>query len=268
MGEGAGELIEQIEDAFVAQWSHFGRWPPAQLRDEDGVLWTENPITHLPYNAVLRTRVTGDADAVVARVIERYRERDVAFMWLEHPTARPDDLGLRLRAHGLEPVEFATGMSLELDEWEPRPASPLVREVRDDDDLRAYAGLIMRYWEVPPDDRPLVEDLNRYWSGGRTRGHRFIAVAEDGTTLGKGYLSLAGRPGVAAIFGMSVLPEARGRGIGAALTTAMLSRAREAGCGRAVLHSSEGAVSLYRRAGFVERCPLTVYATTPLWSDK
>jgi ribosomal protein S18 acetylase RimI-like enzyme len=64
------------------------------------------------------------------------------------------------------------------------------------------------------------------------------------------------------------VPEARGRGVGGAITTTMIRRAREAGCGRVVLHSSERAVGLYRRAGFVDRCRLTVYATSPLWSDK
>jgi hypothetical protein len=50
-------------------------------------------------------------------------------------------------------------------------------------------------------------------------------------------------------------------GSGGAMTVAMLNRAKAAGCVRTVLHSSERAVDLYRRAGFVPRCPLTAYAT-------
>jgi ribosomal protein S18 acetylase RimI-like enzyme len=262
------ELIRDIEEAFVSQWSHFGRWPRGELHDQDGVLWIETPMKRLPYNAVIRTHLQDhQADSIVDRLLARYRDRGVDFMWLGHPTATPGDLGERLIARGLRPVEHATGMSLELSKWAPVEPAARVEEVTDDAGLAMYGSLIVRYWEIPPHEQALVTDLNRYWSGGRTRGHRFLAFSDAGAPLGKGYLSLEGPPGVAAIFGMSVLPEARGRGIGAAITVAMLNRAKAAGCGRAVLHSSERAVGLYRRAGFVPRCALTAYATSALWSE-
>ena len=47
----------------------------------------------------------------------------------------------------------------------------------------------------------------------------------------------------------------------------MLQRAKQHGCHRAVLHSTDMAVGVYRRVGFVERCTLTVFATASLWSD-
>jgi ribosomal protein S18 acetylase RimI-like enzyme len=57
---------------------------------------------------------------------------------------------------------------------------------------------------------------------------------------------------------MSVTPEARGRGIASDLTTTLLERAKELGCRRVVLHSSEMAVDVYRRAGVVDCCSMTV----------
>ena len=65
---------------------------------------------------------------------------------------------------------------------------------------------------------------------------------------------------------MSVRAEARGRGVARGLTTTLLERAQELGCRRVVLHSSAMAVGLYRSAGFIDRCHLTVYATRQLWS--
>jgi predicted GNAT family acetyltransferase len=65
---------------------------------------------------------------------------------------------------------------------------------------------------------------------------------------------------------MSVRPEARRRGVAAGMTATLLRRAIAEGCTRAVLHSTAMAAGVYRRAGFVEQCPLTIYATTPLWS--
>jgi GNAT superfamily N-acetyltransferase len=73
---------------------------------------------------------------------------------------------------------------------------------------------------------------------------------------------------VAAIYGMSVRPELRGHGIAGDLTETLLEHAKALGCRRVVLHSSEMAVGVSRRAGFVECCPLLFFATAPIWSGK
>ena len=171
-------VVADIEDAFAAHWSLFGTWPKGELHDEDGVLWFETPIAHLPYNGVIRTRIEGDADDAVRKLVARLRGRGVQFFWLVHPSARPADLGERLTAAGVPAVETARG-------------------------------------------------------------------------IGKGYVSFAGPPGVAALFAMSVLPAARGRGV----------------AGGSSVHSSDMARGVYRRIGFVEQCRLPFHATTAIWSS-
>jgi ribosomal protein S18 acetylase RimI-like enzyme len=201
-------------------------------------------------------------------VVERFRARGVQFFWLVHPSVHPADLSDRLAAQGLHAVDNATGMSLELAHWEgTEPAAGVVyREVLDAADLQAYQELTVGYWEVTDQrDVVLVGEFQRELGPDRAPGHRYLALV-DGVPVGKGYLSLAGPPGVAAIYGMSVRPEARGRGIAGGLTTMLLTRAKEVGSRRVVLHSTEMAVGVYRRSGFVERCRFTVFATAPLWS--
>jgi GNAT superfamily N-acetyltransferase len=261
------DVVTEIEEAFVAHWSVFGRWTHGRLYDQSGVLWFETPIEHLPYNGVIRTQIEGEADAVIAGILDRFRSRKVPFFWLVHPSAKPDDLGERLAAHDLNPVENAIGMSLELESWEAVDPSEGAdyREVLDDDDLQAFHELTTAYWEIPDDQAPLVGRFQREWGPGRSPGHRYLAYV-DGVPVGKGYLSVAGPPGVGAIYAMMTLPEARGRGVASGMTTVLLSRAKELGCKRVILHSSDMAVGVYRRAGFVERCRFTVFATAPLWS--
>jgi GNAT superfamily N-acetyltransferase len=260
------ERVRDIEEALFAHWSLFGRPPTGALHDADGLLWFETPITRLPYNGVIRTRL-GDgaaADAAIAAAVERFRARGVEFLWFDHPSATPSDLGERLAAHGLRPAERIACMALDLRGLEPPAPTPGVvfREVLDDADVEAYSGLTIRYWEIPEREQHLVGALHRAWG---TPGIRYLAEL-DGAPVGKGYLSLAGPAGVAALFGMSVRPEARRRGVAAGLTATLLRRAIAEGCTRAVLHSTAMAAGVYRRAGFVEQCPLTIYATTPLWS--
>jgi len=194
--------ITDIEEAFAAHWSLFGKWPKGELHEEDGVLWFETPIAHLPYNGVIRTRIDGASGSVIARLISRFRSRGVQFFWFAHPSAHPADLGERLTGAGVPVVETATGMSLELDGWEA-PATPpggvTYREVLDERDLLSYHRLTAAYWELPESDSAAVEELQRALAPGRVPGHRYLALV-DGSAVGKGYVSLAGPPGVAALF--------------------------------------------------------------------
>jgi GNAT superfamily N-acetyltransferase len=263
------EAVRELEEALVGHWSHLGRWPKGALVEDHGTLRYETPIPCLPYNGVIRTTIIGDPDEVVADVLDSFRRRDVECLWWVHPSALPGDLGRRLAANGLSAVEHVAGMAMELGDWQPQPTPPDVRyeAVETVDTLRAYADLVVAYWEVPDESRPLVEEVNAYRAPGSASAHRWLALV-GGRPVGKVLLSLAAPAGIAAIYGMSVLPELRGRGIAGGLTTVALRRARDLGCRRVVLHSSEMAVGVYERAGFSKVCPLTVYANAPIWTSR
>ena len=256
-------IVQDIEDAFVAHWSRLGRWPGAELVDRHGVLRFATRLRELPYNGVLRTAIEDRPDDVVEGVVREYAERGADFFWLVHPSATPADLPDRLSAAGLRAVESATGMSLDLDEWDSTPPAraPSVdfAEVLGDDGLRVYEDIAITRRELDETDGNGVVQ--------RTRAHRWLALV-DGRPVGKAFLSLAGPARVAAIYGMSVRPEARGKGIARGLTHALLRQAKSLGYRRAVLHSSETALGVYRRAGFVERCRFTFFATTPIYSGE
>lgn len=264
------ERTIEIEDAFVGHWSHFGRWPQGRLVEDSGTLRFETPIAQLPYNGVIRSRIDADPDRVVHRVVEGFRQRKVGFVWVVHPSAMPSDLSNRLDAVDLPLVELATGMSRELDELPPAPLRDDVvfREVVDDRTMSDYTDLIFGYWEVPATSRALVAGVNRYWVPERTPVIRWVAYDSDNHPIGKMLLSLSAPPGVAALYGMSVLPETRGRGVASDMTLLALHRARALGRQRVVLHASEMAVNVYRRVGFKAHCHLAIHGTAPLWTTK
>jgi ribosomal protein S18 acetylase RimI-like enzyme len=189
----------------------------------------------------------------------------VPFMWVVLPSDRPDDLSRRLRTAGLDLVEQATGMDLDLDAWKGHgsPTDVEIRRATEDATLRDYETLIRTYWSVPEEDRHHIERLNRYWSGDRSPGERYVAYL-DGRPVGKLFARLAGLP-VLAIFGVAVLPEARGRGIATSLMSTAISEGHALGARQVVLHSSAMAQALYRRMGFEPLCTLDVYATGPLF---
>lgn len=268
----AEDDVRAIEDAFVAHWSNFGLGPGGSYHDDGDLVWIEAPVPQLPYNAVLRSKLVDHVDGRIAGLASHFRQREVNFMWLVHPTAQPPDLATRLAAHRLALVETATGMSIDLNSWTknrtaraPDADGPIVyREVQSDVDMDGFEVLMAYYWELPPESRRYAYGINRWVGyGPDAPGVRWIAYMGD-EPVGKAYLSLLGRPETAAVFGVSVRREARGHGVATVLTEHLLERAVELGRRRVVLHSSEMAVNLYRRMGFEDRCALPVYATSRL----
>jgi len=263
--------IPAIEEALINQWSIFGHAPGGVWHDDRDLIWTEAPVPQLPYNAVLRTRLGADAQERIDRIVRHFRERNVQFMWIHHPTATPDDLPARLSAGGLSLVEHATGMSLELASWRKPPEPPdgpiVYLEVTDEHGLRAFDDLIVAYWELPVESHAYSLRMSRWSYETRVPGVRWVAYRE-GRPVGKAYLSLLGSKETAAIFGVYVSPSARGLGIARRLNELAIGRAAELGMKRVVLHSSEMAVNVYRRLGFLDRCKMSVYATAPLHSTQ
>ena len=65
------------------------------------------------------------------------------------------------------------------------------------------------------------------------------------------------------LYNITTLEEARGRGLGNAVTARLMDIARERGCTDAVLHASEQGRPVYERLGFTYVCDVPQYVWMP-----
>lgn len=118
-----------------------------------------------------------------------------------------------------------------------------IGEVTTVDDAKAFRGVFLTVFDI--DQEQLPDQSGNDQSDDRS--HRFLGRV-DGEAVAIGGAYRVGE--VANVFGMGVLEEFRGRGLGSAICTSALQTAREHGCEMATLESTPMAVSVYENLGF------------------
>ena len=209
--------VQALEEAVVAQWANFGQGPGGSYNDDGELAWTEAPISQLPYNAIVKTRLMRDAEDRIDAMVSHFRTRGVQFLWVVHPSARPANLEQLLPRHGLSLVARETGMAFDLASWKKpavRADGPIVyQEARDEQSLADFEDLIAQYWDLPDGTRPFVDGCIRRAFEFGDRGVWLLAYKAQ-EPVGKAYLSLQGLDNTASIWGVYVKSTARGYGIG------------------------------------------------------
>lgn len=245
------DVCHALEENLWSLWSRFGLGQGCALYDEDGALWFDTPIATLPYNAVIRFDVVSEPDRRIDALFAHYRDREVPFLWIVHPSARPPDLAERLRARGLEEAETCAGMAINLNALpaEPRlPEGVAIREVNDAAEAGELLELVGWRWSVPPDALPKLAAVTSAFEVGVPGSPvRSWLAWRDGVAVAKALIHFAA--GVAGLYGVATRPEARGIGLARYLTLHAFSAARDAGYATGVLHSTPMARGLYEKLG-------------------
>jgi GNAT superfamily N-acetyltransferase len=149
---------------------------------------------------------------------------------------------------------------LALDEDLPTPAGLTIEHVDDTEALEQWAYASMMGFGHPETDVGIWFEVFRRL-GFDLPLRNYVGIL-NGEPVATSELFLAA--GVAGIYVVATVPDARRLGIGAALTLAPLREARAIGYRIGILHSSSMGLGVYRRLGFQEYCKMSHYVWAPV----
>ena len=252
----------------VAQWAST---PPREIYEDRYLKRVFTGVPSPSRNRVFLTHLTPDnLDEKIRETIQYFKSREMPFSWWVGPTSKPLDLGHHLENHGLtHESSTRTGrpcMAVELEslnEGLPKPSGLTIELVEDVETLRNWALILVvgfggtetsdsiRYWFDLESKLGFDRPLKRY---------RYIGYL-NGEPVATALIFLGA--GVAGIYAVATVPEARRMGIGTEMTLKPLKEARDMGYRVGVLGSSEMGYGVYRRLGFEEYWKMSVY----IWKE-
>lgn len=255
-------LIQAIENNLFEFLLAFRRWPEAEVHEDASIMWSITDVPFPLFNSIMRAQLaSGDVDATIQSLIAQAGSRNVPLLWWTGPQTSPADLGSRLKEHGFVSDEDAPGMAVKLAGWKadmPAPAGLRVQRVEDHAALELWCRITCAGFELPDFVAEAFHDLLGHVEPGRIRA--YLGWQGD-RPVATSLLFLAA--GVAGIYNVATIPEARRQGIGAVMTTVPLGEAQAMGVQAGILHASEMGAGVYRSLGFQEYCKIGQYIWAP-----
>jgi len=251
-------LIDAIEENLYAMLAAWGHTPGAELVQDPAAMRYTTGIAFPAFNGVARAHLAEDTiENELDALLAFFRERSLPSLWWLGPSATPETLGDRLRARGLVRTEDAIGMALPFDDLAAPPAVPGldIRRASDATAMAQWTEIVADCFDLPHDILLACAEL--FATMGDDRSSRAYVGLLDGVPVGVS--ALYGEGDVAGIHWVGTLPAARGRGIGTAMTWAVVDDARALGYRLAVLHASQMGLGVYRRLGFTPHCTFEHY---------
>lgn len=256
-------LAMVIERQLFECFAYLARHAPYGEVLSDALL--KRVVTRIPHplmNGIYLAQLSREnMDQTIEETLDYFTSRNLPFTWRTGPSTRPPNLGERLEAHGFNHGRDTPGMVVDLSMIKDNLAKPSglrIEPVEDVVTLRKYIQVAATSFgrEFTPFIDNFVDIETRIGFTRFPPRRNYIGYLE-GEPVACSTLLLA--HGVAGIYTVGTIPEARRKGIGTEITLVPLREARDRGYHVGVIHPSEMALKVYQRIGFKEYCKIGVY---------
>jgi GNAT superfamily N-acetyltransferase len=256
-GIALSKVIEANLYAFLP-FSH--NWPQAEVHAGREISWC---ITDIPFpscNCVFRAQLNPEhIDSTIQTLIARGRTRNVPLQWWIGQDTTPSNLGEYLIAHGFTHFGDGAGMAIDLlamKEDIPAPSALTIMQVNDIENLKTWCHIAAAGFGMPAVAAPALLKWFTTCIDLKLPLKFYLGWCDE-EPVSTSLLFLA--EGVAGIYFVATIPEARRRGIGFAVTLKALQEAREMGYRVGILQASKMGEPVYRKMGFQEYCKIGSY---------
>ena len=244
----------ESEKALEAAIRVFTRLDGAVLHEDGDLRRIVSGRPFAAFNHVVGIRLApGDVERRVREVGDGFASaRALPATWWTTSLSSPTDIRKRLSDLGLREDEPEFGMVIDLEDWTPPaeqlPAGIVVEELPAHADLTEWTAVMAAsYGWNDPAKADAMAELYRS-SGDDELPWNHVLVTRDGRPVASGSLFTVG--GHAFVTNIGTVPEARGLGLGSAVTVATLRIAKRLRFARASLTASVMGRSMYARLGF------------------
>jgi GNAT superfamily N-acetyltransferase len=258
-----------VRASIRENWKNYhyflGRAPSVELSIGRYLTWL---ITDMPdhfLNLVICTELPWEGiGTLIKEALDHFKSLNIKKLcWLAEAGVPAREIKNHLLANGLTFREsYAAEMAIDLasiSEDHPLPDGLEIRLVEDDASLRQWIHVASLGFGVPLEMEEVWFEFFNY-AACRIPFQTYLGLLHD-EPVGTSQLCLSA--GVAGIYHVTCLPEARKRGIGSALTMHPLLAARRIGMRIGILQASAMGYNAYRRLGFQDFGQLSVY----LWDQ-
>ncbi|MFN8462104.1 MAG: GNAT family N-acetyltransferase [Anaerolineales bacterium] len=246
-------LPEQVENSSFDYLAFLGSLPKFEKRFESDVAMISADAPAYYFNAAFHARFNGNVEQRIKQVKEYFSERGRSFfVWQVTPSSQPVNLSEQIQQHGGELLESLPYMALLLHDLcrdFPVSSNFHCETVRTHEMLGAWTSIYGRARGYSESDNRLFDifsDMDLTESSPLQLILGYLDHAPVAT-----YSVFMGKK-AAGLYSLSTLPEARGNGIGTAMSIAAADLAIAYNYTTAMLLSEHMSRNLCKRLGFVE----------------
>ena len=253
-------LVTAIRANLCDFFRHTSRSNPAEYLEDNQFTRWYTPLPHPWFNGVLCSNPYSEEDkSFIDETIKYFRLKGTnTFTWWMEPHLKPSNWEAALSGHGFGFSNDTPGMAIDLHEMKDS-MQPLegfeIRTVDDEESLHSWTNVFLNGFGLPPTWESIT--FNLWMQLGLDFPIRNYLGYWKGKPVSTSTVFYGG--GAAGIYCVATLPEARGKGIGAAITLKPLQDAREIGYRVGALQSSEMGFNIYQRLGFSHLCQIEYF---------
>ncbi|MFX1600497.1 MAG: GNAT family N-acetyltransferase [Promethearchaeota archaeon] len=213
------------------------------------------------FNGVIDNHISSEnAMKKIKKNITYFEKRKVPFIWVLGPSSTPKNMGELLIKNGFI-LEKLQGMAYNLKNLSiEREIVNKVEIIKIENmkTLKVWNNIILMGFGFPEEVRSdfFYKAFSFILLKDKASASAFLAYY-DGNPVASSLVLY--KAGVAGIHLVTTLEEARGKGIGTAITLAPLNEAKNLGYETAILHSTEMGLNMYKKMGFKKYCSIDLF---------